>query len=126
MAVTITKLGGPFTRPGDAGGTGYRISVAYDASHAAGGEPVDLRTYFKYFYGGSYEGSDTAADETMTHTMTGPGVTTAVDATNVLFQVHHSSGADAAMNAADAENLSTHGACIFTIWGKRAEITSWA
>lgn len=125
MAAIVTKLAGPFYRQGP-GGVGYTISVALDASHAAGGEPIDLTSYLSYFYGASYKGSDAAADEAMMHTINGPGKDVAVSSTNVLVQVHHSSGADAAMNAADAEDLSSHGALIFDIWGKKNIVTSWA
>jgi len=126
MSATITKLAGPFRRGGGPGGTGYMISVALDASHAAGGEELDITSYLGYFYGAEYQGSDAAADETLKYTINGPGVTTATTSSNVLLQAVHSKGADAEMEPADTEDLSAHGALIFTIWGTNAIVSSWA
>lgn len=126
MAAVVTKLAGPYRRGGGPGGTGYLISVALDSSFAAGGEAIDITDYLGYFFGGSYMGSDAAADEDMSHALSGPGRATATTSSNVLVHVYHSAGADGPHFEATGEDLSSHGALIFEIWGTNALVSSWA
>jgi hypothetical protein len=124
MAATVTLLRAPYVIPGR--GVGIKISVLLDSSHAVGGEVVDLTAYLNRLESADYGGVDAIADATMVYAMVGPGATTALTSTNVVITAHHSSGADAAMNPADTEDLSSVGALIFTIEGKAAIVSSWA
>jgi len=124
MAATLTLVKGPFYQPGR--GTGYTFSVLLDSSHAAGGEPIDLTPYLGYLYEANIGGVDAIADATFKFDVVGPGRAVALTTTNVVVTAHHSSGADAAMNPADAEDLSSVGALIFTAWGKKALVSSWS
>jgi hypothetical protein len=124
MSATLTKVSGPFYQQGR--GTGYTFSIALDNSHAAGGEPIDITSYLGYLYEAQIGGVDAIADAVMKYDCCGPGRAVAVTDANVLITAHHSSGADAAMNPADAEDLSAVGALIVTCWGLKAAVTSWA
>jgi len=124
MAATITKIAGPTVVPGK--GIEYSFSVLLDTAFATGGEPINLTSYLKYFYGGTADGVDAIADATWTYQLVGAGRTTAVTSTNVVIVAHHGSGADAVNNPADAEDLSGVGALIITVWGKGAITSSWA
>ncbi len=124
MAITVTKVSGPYYQAGR--GTGYTLSVLLDSSFTAGGEVLDIRTYLGYLYEGSAQGTDAIADNTWRFDITGPGRAVATGASNVLITAHHGSGADAVDNPADAEDLSTVGALIIQIWGKKALTSSWS
>lgn len=124
MAATLTLVKGPFVQAGR--GTGFQFSILLDSSQAVGGEPIDVTSYLGYVYEASYGGVDAAADATFKLDVSTAGRATATTSTNVLIQAHHSSGADAAMNPADSEDLSSIGAMIITLWGKKALVSSWA
>ena len=124
MAATATKISGPVVVPGK--GVEYSFSILLDTAYATGGEPIDLTDYFGYLYGGTVDGMDAIADATRRFDVVGPGRAVAVSSTNVLIVAHHSAGADAVDNPADAEDLSGVGALIITCWGKPAAVSSWA
>jgi hypothetical protein len=125
MTVTMTLISGPTVIPGK--GVEYTWSCLLDDSFAAGGEPLaDVYNKLGYVYGGRVEGADAIADCTWRYDVVGPGRAVAASAANILLVAHHSSGADAVDNPADAENLSTVGALIVTVWGKDAIQSSWS
>lgn len=125
MTVTMTLIAGPNVIPGK--GVEYTWSCLLDNSFAAGGEPLaDVYNKLSYVYGGRVEGADAIADVTRRFDVVGPGRAVAASASNILLTAHHSAGADAVDEPADAEDLSAVGALIVTVWGKDAIQSSWA
>lgn len=124
MSATATKISGPVVVPGK--GVVYGFSILMDTAYATGGEPIDLTDYLGYLYGGTVQGMDAIADATFRYDVVGLGRAVAVTSSNVLITCHHSAGADTTDNPADAEDLSGVGALIIEVWGKPAEISSWA
>jgi hypothetical protein len=132
MAATLTKIGGPFIRPGDPYGVGYKFSVLLDTSFASGGEPIDLTSYLGYLAEGTVGGVDAVADAAYLYHIVGPGRAVALTSTNVLIEVLQSPSKTGATEAAEAfaeataVDLHTVGALVITVWGKAAIQTSWS
>lgn len=123
MAATATKIAGPSVQ--SAMGTTVTFSILLDSSYATGGEPIDLTSYFGYIHSATIGSTDAAADQVYKFGVVIPAADVAVSATNVLITAHHSSGADAVMNPADAEDLSTVGELTLTVLGKSYVDTTW-
>ena len=130
MAVTVTKVSGPYYVQGK--GTGYTLSLALDTSFAASGEPIDISSYLGYLYNADVQGVDAIADATYLFTVVGPGRAVAVTSSNVLLEAVQSpakTGASEAAEAfasADTADLSDVGALLVEIWGKKAIPSSWS
>ncbi len=124
MAVTITKVNGPFYQQGR--GTGYELSLLLDTVFATGGENVDLTPYLSTLTSGDVASVDAIADATWRFDVVGPGTTTTLTSTNVKLVAHHGVGTDNPDTPADAEDTSSVGALIIVVWGKKALVTSWA
>jgi len=123
MAAVVTKVAGPNVKSGI--GSEIIFSVALDSSYATGGEPIDLTDWFGYIHAATVGGSSVYADQGYKFSVQIPAAGTEITSSNVLITAHHSSGADAVMNPADAEDLSTVVELALTVVGKEVVSTTW-
>ncbi|MCP4604497.1 MAG: hypothetical protein GY847_28910 [Proteobacteria bacterium] len=123
MTVVLTKTGGPSY---SALGTTYRFTAALDTSHAAGGEPIDLTDYLSTLENASCTLVDAAADALYVFEITGPGSGVALTSSNVLIVAAQSDTLEGALDEANTIDLTSVGALVIEVTGKKAIPTSWA
>jgi hypothetical protein len=124
MSATVTKV----KQSHPIGGLGVKtiFTVLLDTSFAAGGEPIDITSYYKYVYGGAILGVQANADAAYKFGIVYPGATTAVTSSNVLISAYQSNTGLAALDEANTVDLSGVGELTIEITGAPAIQTSWA
>jgi hypothetical protein len=124
MATTLTLINGPSISKN---GATYIFNIALDTSFTAGGEVVDLTSYFKYIYTADAECNDTAADNQYEFGCMAPAAGTALTASNFkVTAVMTGATLSTDFDPADTVDMSGVASLRLVVTGAPAITTSWA